>query len=309
MKELSFEFSHIHIGRAFGLAAFAGEAEVHDGMDFLTIERIFARGVSEGVAQDIGTSAGGVFFAASGHVTGAHGATSELGLTAISRAATGFGSPEDAFLCREIEVGVVFWVWVVRHVAECRIHGRGIHDFARIEDVFGVEESLSFADECEGFRANHELNEFSAQAAIAVLTAKGATVFFYEFGNSLSDVPELHVALSSLEVDHGTGVKLARSRMGVIDALNAKAIAHEGIKLGNVVGEVVHIHGGIFADFDRLGVTRNIGEETLASAAEVPNFVAISAEEKREGVAKTCGLESALQLSSGRGNFFAGFCS
>lgn len=292
LEEFGFEFGDIDVGGALGLAAFAGEAEVHDLFDFVGGERAAGVGrVGEEVAEDVGAGAGGVLFFAGGHVAGAHGAAAEVGFAAVAGAVAFLGGAEDAHDAGEIEDGLVVGRGVAGAVAMGGIHRRGVDDLAGVEQAGGVEEMFDRAHELVALVADHEADELAAQAAVAVFAGEGAAVFFDEGGDVGRDGAKHGVANLGLEVEQGAGVELAAAGVGVVNAADAVFVAHEGVEFADVGRQVGDGDGGVLDDLGGADVADDVGHDALAGAAEIPDAGDVVVVENWIRVAEAGGAE------------------
>ncbi len=137
LQELHLQLGHVYVGRAFTLAALAGEAEIEDVVDLVVVELVFLVAIGEELAEDVSPGAGGVFFVAGGHVAGAHGTAAEVRLAAVARAIALLRMLQDG-LFREMEDGLDIGRFLPGFVAQHAIHGRRVHDLVGIEDVLRV---------------------------------------------------------------------------------------------------------------------------------------------------------------------------
>ena len=79
-------------------------------------------------------------------------------------------------------------------------------------------------------------------------------------------------------------MKFAGAGVGVIDAADAVFIAQQFVEFGDVGRQVVHVHGGVFDDLARFGVADDVAHQSLACAAQFPDFVAIGIPQNRHRV-------------------------
>jgi hypothetical protein len=102
-----------------GLAALAGEAEVHDALHLLAVPGLRTPSrMREHVAQHVGARAGGVLLVARRHVARAHRAAHEVGLAALADAGALLRGAEHALVALKLKTGLVFRRRVVGAVAQ-----------------------------------------------------------------------------------------------------------------------------------------------------------------------------------------------
>ena len=153
-------------------------------------------------SQNVGAGAGGVFFVAGSHVAGTHRAAAQFGFAAIARAVALLGKlqrglvfvPKIRFKFGRGEVGLV---------AQKRVHGRRIHDFARIKNAVGVPRFFNGFEQFVVVLPHHLRNKLAPQAAIAVFARERAVVFFDQRGYFFGNGAKLLVAFFGFKIDNG----------------------------------------------------------------------------------------------------------
>src|SRR3546814_10544024 len=60
------------------------------------------------------------------------------------------------------------------------IHGRGINDLSRVENILRVPGMFNFPEQLINPGSYHLFNELSPQPSVTVLTAQGALIFFHQ---------------------------------------------------------------------------------------------------------------------------------
>ena len=77
------------------------------------------------------------------------------------------------------------------------------------------------------FFTDHELEELTAQAAIAVFAGKGAAIFFHESGDIGGDIAKHFQTFAGLEIKERSRVEFPGSGMRVVDTTDLVFVAHE----------------------------------------------------------------------------------
>ena len=73
--------------------------------------------------------------------------------------------------------------------------------------------------------ADHQRDELTTQAAVAVLATERAAVFFDQMGDIRGHSAEHVQSLRCLEIKQRPGVQLARTSVGVVDAFDGVFVA------------------------------------------------------------------------------------
>ena len=300
LQKLGLELGDIDGGRALALARLAGEAEIHDLFDFRAVEGVPRVGrMIQDVPQDVGTRTRGVLLLARGHVARAHRAPGQMRLAAVAGPVAFLGCPHHAADIAEIEHRRVIRSRLARLVPEVGVHRRRVHDLAGVENVLRVERRLHRLHHRVALLADHQRDKLAAKAPVAVLAAERPAVFFDEVRDVGRDVAEHFAPGFGLEVEKRARVQLARSGVGVIDAVDAVFVAQDGVELAYVVRQVAHVHGRVLDDFARLGVAGHVAHEPLTGAAQLPDLRAFLAAQHGGRVAVACGLPAGLQRGHG----------
>ena len=156
LQELGLEPGHIDAGRALGLARLAGQAEVHDLLDFVAVEGTLRIGrCGKDLTQDIGTGTCGVFLLAGRHVARAHRATGQRPFAAVAEAITFFSRAHHTLHVTEIEDRVILRSPLPRAVAQRGIHRRRVDYLAGIENIHRVEGRFDLTHELVAMLADH----------------------------------------------------------------------------------------------------------------------------------------------------------
>ena len=86
-------------------------------------------------------------------------------------------------------------------------------------------------------------------------------------GDIRRNAPEGFQALGGFEIEERARVKLARPRMGIINAPDAILVLKDGLELRDIGGQVTDIHRRVLDDLAGLGIADDIAHQPLTGAA------------------------------------------
>ena len=294
---LGLQSCHVDVGRTLALAGLTGEAEVHHVGDFGLgpgVGRLAGRG--ERLPQHVGPRPRGVLFVPRRHVAGAHRAPHRGRLAALPHACALLRRAEHAPGVGKAKHRVMMRFGLAGENPQRRVHRRRIDDLARIEDPLRVEQPLHPLEQLEAFVADHRADEFTAEAAIAVLAAQATAVLLHERRHVGGHIAKHGETGGRAEIEERPEMQFARAGVGVVDAFDAVFFGEQPVELGDVGRQVLDRHGRVLHDLPRLGVARHVIHEPLAGPPQLPDLVAVGAAEHGVGVAEACAAELILDL-------------
>ncbi len=201
------------------------------------------------------------------HEARTHGARP---LAADSGAVAHLDGPVEALVGGEVEVGVDLYRLVAIAQAQALGHCRAVDDVARIQNVMTVEDLLHLAVELIELQTEEALVDPASRPAVAVLARQRAAVAVQQLDREAEDLGHLGDLGRVLGVDQRPDVETAGAGVGVVGDLRADRVA-ELLDPANVVGQVLHRHGRVLDERDRLVVALDAHQQAEAHLAHGPD--------------------------------------
>ena len=217
-EDFILELGEINAGGTLALARLALNTEVEGFVDALTGEVLGWQDTVEGLAKEIGTTAGGVLFILSNHVGGAHAAV-ELAASALAVAE--LDGTGEAAIGGKAEIGRRIPIDGMGTEAEVIGEGWHVNDLAGIEETGRIEDSFEFTEGLDDSDAEHALHENAAQNAITVLATEAALKLHDEIDDTLGEALHGGKLGSIFDIRVGTDVETADARVAVVGGCEA----------------------------------------------------------------------------------------
>ena len=221
---------HVDAGRAFAPAALARDAELHRLGHLVGGERVRPELPGDRKPQRIGAPARDVALLARHAIGRAHHAAVGFaaGAVVVAHLDRALETAARARIGRPVERGLHLLRAILRPVAELAavIEFRRAHDLARIEQALRIEPVLHLLERLHQPLAEHELVEFRAHDAVAVLAGMRALVVAHHREGFLGDgAHRLHVLLLA-QVQHRAHMQAADRGVRVPGAARAVLLEH-----------------------------------------------------------------------------------
>ncbi len=271
-QHLDLHARHVDAGRAFAAAGLARDAELQRLGHLVRGERVRPELSCNRKPQRVGAPARDVALLARDAIGRAHHAALDLAAGAVvvahldraleSAAGAGPGGP--------VELGLHLLAAILGPITEVRavIELRRAHDLAGVEDALRVEGVLHLLEGLHQLLAEHELVEFGAHDAVAVLAGMRALVVAHHREGFLGDgAHRLHVLLLP-QVQHRAHVQAADRGVRVPGAARAVLLEHLREAL-RVVREVDQRHRAVLDEGDRLPLLLHRHHDVEAGGAHV----------------------------------------
>ena len=119
-----------------------------------------------------------------------------------------------------------------------------------------------------------------------MLTRQRPVVFFDQRGNFFGNHSVLPVTRFGFEVNNWPEVQLTRPCVGVVDRVHV-VLSQYLVELPDVVGQVMHVDGGVLDYGNRFGIAGQVPQQTESGFAERPDFFGVVAEKQWVVVAQS----------------------
>jgi hypothetical protein len=268
--DLDLHARHVDAGRAFPLAALAGDTELQGLGHCLGGHGVGAQLAGEGQAQAVGPAPGQVLLVPGHPERRTHDPGVELAAGAVVVAH--LHRAGEAVPLRPVQRGLQLGRVVVRLVAEQAtvIHGRRVDDLARVEQALGIEAGLHLGKVLHHAGPEHGLVELRADQAVAVLPGVGTLVVADHGEGLLGDRPHLLDVGPVLHVEHRAHMQAADRGMGVPGARGAVLLEHLGQPVG-VVGQVLQADRAVLDERHRFTVALHGHHDVEAGLTDFPD--------------------------------------
>ena len=234
------------------------------------------------------------------HVAGAHRSPHRGRLAALPHARAFLRRAEHASGVGKPKHRVVVRLGLAGNNPERCVHRWRVDDLAGIEDPLRVEQPLDAHQQLKAFVAHHRADEFAAEPAVAVLATQAPAVFLHKRRHVGGHVAKHREPRGRAEIEERPEMQFACSRVGIVDAFDAVFLGEQPVELGDVGRQILDGHGRVFDDLPRLGV-----HEPLAGPAQLPDLVAVGADEHGVGVAEARATEFTLDYAELRAHGLA----
>ena len=138
-----------------------------------------------------------------------------------------------------------------------------------------------------------------------MLATQGSAIFLHKRRHVGGHIAKHREPRGCAEVEERPEMQFTRAGVGVVDAFDAIFLGEQPVELGDVGRQILDGHGRVLHDLPRLGVARHVVHEPLAGPAQLPDLVAVGADEHGVGVAEARGTEFTLDHAELRGHGLA----
>ena len=320
LQDFAPEPRHIHIGRAFGETALAGQAGVKYFCDSGIGESVAAR---QRFAKDVRAGAGGAQFIAGFLESGAHRPADPVGFQAGARPVALFDGTHQRVGLRTNAAGtlhlalikrgppVVHGLRILDDIAlvhlepKAFVHRRRVHDLVPVENALGIPAALDFPQKGIDLGSVHQRDELAAEAAVAMLAAQAPFVLAHQGRRFTGDRTEQPPPLPRLDVQDRPEMQFPRTDMAIENARSVQTFQHRA-EVPHIGGQTLRRHGGVFDHADGLGVPFHAAEHTQAGLPQVPDLGDIGPVYAGAGIHQTGSLGIPLESRGLRIDLFAG---
>ncbi len=279
MQELDLHRRHVDAGRAFALAALAGDAQRQRVVELARRERARPELARQREAQRVRSTARHVPLVARHAVRRAHRARIELAAMAVVVAHLHRGGEAAAAV-----LGADFVLGPVEPRGERRRAVVGLETEQRLRssifvaatilpgfiEPLRIERALDLGERSSQARAVDRLDPLGAHEPVAVLAGIRAFVFLDQRAGFLGDRAHLPRAAIGAQIQHGPHVQAADRGVGVERA--ARAVLREHLRQPlRVVGEMLERHGAVLDERHGFPVALHRHHDVEARFADLPD--------------------------------------
>ena len=150
----------------------------------------------------------------------------------------------------------------------CRSIGGGVHDDARVEHAFGVEERLHLGEGAQDLGPVHLLQELRAGKTVAVLAGERAAAVHHEVGDPLGDAPHPRHPVRVGGVERRPDVQAPDAHVAV-EAGPGAVLLHYLLEAPDKLLEPVRRHRCVLHEGDGLLLLRSAKQERQYGLAEL----------------------------------------
>ena len=269
VEKLHFEFGHVDVRRAFGLAPLALQAQVVRVEQALAGELLRIERSGQDHSQGVGPPARAVFFVARDHERRAHRAG--LQFAAYSRAVAQLDRAGKSAVAREVERRRHLDGLVRLSVAQVFHRARAVDDFAGVHAIPWIEGGFDLLEGLVDSRAEQAFVQVAARQAVAVFAAHGAAKLDRQVAHFSRNGLQVVDVDAGAQIEHRPDVQTAHRRVTVERTLGVVP-GHDLAKPLDERGQVLGGNGGVLDKghrFARAGLSEQQRQRSFAAGPHV----------------------------------------